>query len=65
MRLPKLSHWHIPEAHFLESWGDARAHDGTASDHSAADCSAVWRKNLFRSADDIHEELDGFRLMRL
>ena len=26
-----LCHWHIPEAHFLESWGDARAFDGTAS----------------------------------
>ncbi|HEY3875138.1 MAG TPA: TAT-variant-translocated molybdopterin oxidoreductase, partial [Candidatus Kapabacteria bacterium] len=25
------AHWHINEAHFLESWGDARAHDGTAS----------------------------------
>jgi MoCo/4Fe-4S cofactor protein with predicted Tat translocation signal len=24
-------HWHIPEAHFLESWSDARAFDGTAS----------------------------------
>ncbi len=24
-----LCHWHIPEAHYLESWGDARAHDGT------------------------------------
>ncbi len=23
--------WHIPEAHYLESWGDARAFDGTAS----------------------------------
>jgi MoCo/4Fe-4S cofactor protein with predicted Tat translocation signal len=23
--------WHVPEAHFLESWGDARAFDGTAS----------------------------------
>jgi molybdopterin-containing oxidoreductase family iron-sulfur binding subunit len=23
--------WHIPEAHFLESWGDARAFDGTYS----------------------------------
>jgi molybdopterin-containing oxidoreductase family iron-sulfur binding subunit len=23
--------WHIPEAHFLESWSDARAWDGTAS----------------------------------
>jgi molybdopterin-containing oxidoreductase family iron-sulfur binding subunit len=23
--------WHLPEAHYLESWGDTRAHDGTAS----------------------------------
>ena len=23
--------WHLPEAHFLESWSDARAFDGTAS----------------------------------
>ena len=26
-----LCHWHIPEAHYLESWSDARAFDGTAS----------------------------------
>jgi MoCo/4Fe-4S cofactor protein with predicted Tat translocation signal len=26
-----LSHWHIPASHFLESWGDLRAYDGTAS----------------------------------
>jgi molybdopterin-containing oxidoreductase family iron-sulfur binding subunit len=26
-----LSHWHIPAAHELESWGDARAFDGTAT----------------------------------
>ena len=24
-------HWHIPEAHFLESWSDARAYDGTVT----------------------------------
>jgi molybdopterin-containing oxidoreductase family iron-sulfur binding subunit len=24
-------HWHIPEAHYLESWSDARAYDGTAT----------------------------------
>ncbi len=23
--------WHIPEAHYLETWGDARAFDGTAT----------------------------------
>jgi MoCo/4Fe-4S cofactor protein with predicted Tat translocation signal len=26
-----LVHWHIPAAHFLESWSDARAYDGTVS----------------------------------
>jgi molybdopterin-containing oxidoreductase family iron-sulfur binding subunit len=27
----EYSHWHIPETHFLEMWGDARAFDGTYS----------------------------------
>jgi molybdopterin-containing oxidoreductase family iron-sulfur binding subunit len=26
-----LSHWHIPETHFLETWSDVRAEDGTVS----------------------------------
>jgi MoCo/4Fe-4S cofactor protein with predicted Tat translocation signal len=26
-----LCHWHIPAAHYLESWGDARAADGTVT----------------------------------
>src|ERR1700730_2993494 len=26
-----LCHWHIPQTHFLEQWGDARAFDGTVS----------------------------------
>jgi MoCo/4Fe-4S cofactor protein with predicted Tat translocation signal len=26
-----LCHWHVPEAHYLESWSDARAADGTVS----------------------------------
>ena len=24
-------HWHLPEAHYLESWGDVRNYDGTVS----------------------------------
>jgi MoCo/4Fe-4S cofactor protein with predicted Tat translocation signal len=24
-------HWHIPDVHYLETWSDARAHDGTIS----------------------------------
>ncbi len=27
----RLCHWHIPEAHCLESWSDLRAFDGTAA----------------------------------
>ena len=23
--------WHVPEAHYLETWGDGRGHDGTAA----------------------------------
>ncbi len=26
-----LCHWHVPQAHFLESWSDTRAFDGTVS----------------------------------
>ncbi len=26
-----LCHWHVPEAHYLEAWGDARAYDGTVT----------------------------------
>jgi Fe-S-cluster-containing dehydrogenase component/anaerobic selenocysteine-containing dehydrogenase len=25
----RRTHWHIPQSHFLEEWGDARAFDGT------------------------------------
>jgi MoCo/4Fe-4S cofactor protein with predicted Tat translocation signal len=27
----QISHWHIPSVHYLESWSDARAYDGTVS----------------------------------
>ncbi len=27
----ELCHWHVPQAHYLESWSDARAYDGTIS----------------------------------
>ena len=27
----KLCQWHVPAAHYLESWGDVRAYDGTYS----------------------------------
>jgi molybdopterin-containing oxidoreductase family iron-sulfur binding subunit len=27
----ELCHWHVPQAHYLETWGDTRAIDGTAT----------------------------------
>src|SRR5215213_9114571 len=27
----QLVHWHVPAAHFLESWGDTRSYDGTVT----------------------------------
>jgi MoCo/4Fe-4S cofactor protein with predicted Tat translocation signal len=27
----ELCHWHVPAAHYLESWGDARSYDGTVT----------------------------------
>ena len=27
----EVCQWHLPEAHFLETWGDARAFDGTVT----------------------------------
>jgi len=27
----EVCHWHVPAAHFLESWGDTRAYDGTVT----------------------------------
>jgi molybdopterin-containing oxidoreductase family iron-sulfur binding subunit len=27
----ELCHWHVPELHYLETWSDGRAHDGTVT----------------------------------
>src|SRR5207249_9683054 len=27
----EMCHWHVPETHFLESWGDIRSDDGTTT----------------------------------
>ena len=27
----ELCHWHVPESHYLEAWGDTRAFDGTVT----------------------------------
>ena len=60
-------HWHIPEAHYLESWGDVRAYDGTASiiqplinplygGKSAAELVSAALGNTLQSGYDITRE---------
>ncbi len=62
-----LCQWHIPEAHFLEAWSDARACDGTASivqpliaplygGRSAHDVLAAMSDRPERSGHDIVRE---------
>jgi molybdopterin-containing oxidoreductase family iron-sulfur binding subunit len=59
-----LCHWHIPEAHYLETWGDGRAYDGTVTimqpliaplyhGKSAHEVLAAFSKQPDRTAHDI------------
>ncbi|MBS1794260.1 MAG: TAT-variant-translocated molybdopterin oxidoreductase, partial [Acidobacteria bacterium] len=57
-----LCHWHVSEKHFLESWGDTRAYDGTVSivqplikplydSHSAHEVLQLFFKENFDKKD--------------
>jgi molybdopterin-containing oxidoreductase family iron-sulfur binding subunit len=61
------AHWHLPEAHFFEAWGDARASDGTLSvvqpliapllgGHSALDVLTVLATGAEAAAYDTVKE---------
>jgi molybdopterin-containing oxidoreductase family iron-sulfur binding subunit len=63
----ELCHWHIPEAHYLESWSDARSFDGTVSivqpliqplynGKSAHELLAVFSNQFDRKGYDIVRE---------
>jgi len=60
--------WHLPEAHFLESWGDGRAWDGTASLQQPLIAPLYQGRSrhevlgmILRGADvDGHEQLQAF-----
>ncbi len=63
----ELCHWHVPAAHFLESWGDARAFDGTVGviqpliqplydNHSAYEIIGVLGVDAGKSGHDIVQD---------
>ena len=57
-----LCHWHVPAAHFLEAWSDARTVDGTVSDRAAADSADVWRQVGARDRADAARSPGAHRL---
>jgi len=59
-----LCHWHVPGTHYLESWSDARAYDGTIGivqplilplydGHSAHEILALFSGDAGKSSHDI------------
>ncbi|HEU4479927.1 MAG TPA: TAT-variant-translocated molybdopterin oxidoreductase, partial [Pyrinomonadaceae bacterium] len=63
----ELCHWHVPDAHYLESWGDTRTIDGTVSivqplieplygSKSAHEVLAVFSEKYDRKAYEIVRE---------
>jgi molybdopterin-containing oxidoreductase family iron-sulfur binding subunit len=61
----ELCHWHVAEKHYLETWGDTRAYDGTVSlvqpliqplydSHSAYEVAQLFfRENIYKRDYDI------------
>jgi molybdopterin-containing oxidoreductase family iron-sulfur binding subunit len=62
----QLCHWHIPEAHYLEAWSDARAYDGTVSIVQPL-IAPLYRgrsKHEFLAAFTERAEASGYELVR-
>jgi len=50
----QASRWHVPRTHYLESWGDGRAYDGTLS---------VIQPLIRPLYDDAHSEIEVLNLL--
>ena len=50
----RASQWHVPRAHYLESWGDGRAYDGTLS---------IIQPLIRPLYDDAHSEIEVLNLL--
>jgi len=69
----ELCHWHVPAAHFLESWSDVRGYDGTIGiiqpliaplydNHSAHEIIALFTADAGKSPHDlVHDYWQGQR----
>ena len=61
-----LCHWHIPETHYLESWGDARAVDGTTTILQPLIAPLYGGKSMYEllAAVGGKPELSGYDIVR-
>ena len=50
----RASRWHVPRTHYLESWGDGRAYDGTLS---------IIQPLIRPLYDDAHSEIEVLNLL--
>ena len=59
-------HWHLPETHFLEAWGDARAFDGTVGIQQPLLMPLYDGKSALEVVAQLGGEagLSGFQLLR-
>lgn len=61
-----LCDWHLPEAHYLEAWGDARAIDGTATimQPLIAPLYGGWSAAEVLQVLTAHAERPGYEIVR-
>jgi len=58
--------WHVPEAHYLETWGDIRGHDGTVSIQQPLIAPLYQGKSAIEFLSDVTAapSRDGFDIVR-
>jgi len=61
-----LCDWHIPEAHYLETWGDIRGHDGTVSIQQPLIAPLHHGKSALELIADLTSAVnrDGYEIVR-
>ena len=57
-RRRRYCHWNLPEAHALESWGDARAYDGTVTIVQPLIAPLYEGRTIIEVLGDVHRRAD-------